>query len=187
MNKTILITGATAGIGKDTALYFAERGWTVYATGRNTQRIESLKEKGINVLFLDVHKPESMDKTLEIIASNGHQIDVLLNNAGYAQFGSIEDVPIDRARNEYETNVFGLIALSQKIIPLMRNQGKGRIINLASIAGKVSMPAGGWYASSKFAVEALSDAMRWELKPFNIKVIVIITAQLISNESILIG
>ena len=181
MTKTILITGATTGIGKDTALYFAERGWNVYATGRSIKRIANLEEKGIHVLYIDVHKAETMDAVLEKVTANGDKIDVLLNNAGYAQFGSIEDVPVDRARNQFETNLFGLAEMCRKVIPLMREQGEGRIINLTSIAGKISMPGGGWYASSKYAVEAISDALRWELKPFNIKVSIIEPGPIASN------
>lgn len=181
MNKTILITGATAGIGKETAVYFAKRGWNVYATGRNIDRIQDLKEQNIHVLYLDVKDGASIDTALAEIAKNGNKIDVLVNNAGYAQFGSIEDVPVEMARQQFETNVFGLTETTRKVIPLMRENGQGRIINVASIAGKVSMPGGAWYAATKFAVEAISDSLRWELKQFNIKVSIIEPGPISSN------
>jgi short-subunit dehydrogenase len=181
MNKTILITGATAGIGRDTSVYFAKRGWNVYATGRNIDKIQDLKVHNINVHYLDVQDGASMDKVLAEITKNGHKLDVLVNNAGYAQFGSIEDVPLEMARKQFETNVFGLTEITRKVIPIMRNNQQGRIINVASIAGKVSMPGGGWYAATKYAVEAISDSLRWELKQFNIKVSIIEPGPISSN------
>ena len=173
INKTILITGATSGIGKAAAELFLSKSWTVIATGRNIDKLDELKVKGAIVHLLDVSKEEDIEQLVKFINSNQFKIDVLLNNAGFGQFGTIEETEISKAKAQFETNVFGLVAVSQKIIPMMRQNGSGRIINISSIAGKTSMPGGGWYSASKYAVEAISDAMRWETKQFGIKVSII--------------
>ncbi|MDL2262167.1 SDR family oxidoreductase [Bacteroidales bacterium OttesenSCG-928-I21] len=173
MKKTILITGATSGIGEAAALFFLQNSWTVIATGRNTEKLGSLKEKSAITFQLDITQPDNINDLLDFLGKNNLKIDVLLNNAGYGQFGTIEETSIDKARNQFETNVFGLVAITQKILPLMRENKEGRIINISSVAGFTSMPGGGWYSASKFAVEAISDSLRWELKQFGIKVVII--------------
>ncbi|MDR2010963.1 MAG: SDR family NAD(P)-dependent oxidoreductase [Bacteroidales bacterium] len=172
-NNTVLITGATSGIGEATALKFLENSWNVLATGRNEEKLEYLKEKGAKVFKLDVTNEKSIVDLVNFILSGNIKIDILINNAGYGQFGTIEETGIEKARKQFDTNVFGLAAVTQKIIPLMRDSGNGRVINISSVAGFTSMPGGGWYSASKFAVEAISDSLRWELKQFGIKVVII--------------
>ncbi|PLX06444.1 MAG: short-chain dehydrogenase/reductase [Marinilabiliales bacterium] len=170
MKNTILITGATSGIGKATAEFFLEKSWNVIATGRNSNKLEELKNKGAKIIELDVTSDSDINNLITYLVNNKVLVDVLVNNAGFGQFGTIEETNINTARKQFETNVFGLAAISQKIIPIMRKNKSGRIINISSVAGFVSMPGGGWYAASKHAVEAISDSMRWETKQFGIKV-----------------
>ncbi len=173
MQKTILITGATGGIGKAIAEYFLKKSWIVIATGRDIKKLENLKQQGAIINKLDVTNLDDINKTIDYITNNNIIIDVLVNNAGFGQFGTIEETSIKKAKAQFETNVFGLVAVTQKVLPLMRKNKSGRIINISSIAGKVSMPGGGWYAASKYAVEAISDSIRWETKKFGIKVSII--------------
>ncbi len=173
MQKTVLITGATSGIGKSAAMLFLKKGWIVYAGGRNKTALTELEQLGAIPLILDVTKQEEIDNAFAIVEKNSHKLDVLVNNAGYGQFGPVEEVSAEKALQQFNTNVFGLAEVCKRAIPLMRKNKSGRIINVSSIAGRISIPGGGWYAASKHAVEALSDAMRWELKQFGIKVTVI--------------
>lgn len=169
-NKIILLTGASSGIGFDAAKVLAQQGHKIYAAARRVELMEPLKEYGIVPMYMDVTEDESMQKGVEqIIAAEG-RIDVLINNAGFGYFGAIENVSMDEARRQIEVNVFGLARLCQLVIPHMRQQKSGLIVNTSSIAGKIVLPFGGWYHVSKFSVEALSDALRMELKPFGIKV-----------------
>jgi len=170
MQKTVLITGASGGIGKASAELFLKKGWKVIATARNLEKLNNLERNGATSHILDVTKPEDINNLITYIVNNNIEIDVLVNNAGFGQFGTIEETSLEKARLQFETNVFGVAAMCQKIVPLMRQSGKGRIINISSIAGKTSMPGGGWYAASKFALEAISDSLRWETKKFGIKV-----------------
>jgi len=170
MKKTVLITGASGGIGKAAAILFLNKGWQVIATARNIDKLKSLKSKGAKCLKLDVTNSEDINNLITYLVDNELFIYSLVNNAGYGQFGTIEETSIEKARAQFETNVFGLASLTQKIIPIMRKQEHGRIINVSSIAGKTSMPGGGWYAASKYAVEAISDSLRYETKQFGIKV-----------------
>jgi short-subunit dehydrogenase len=171
--KTVLITGATSGIGEAAALLFLEKVWQVIATGRNEKALEKLSSKSAICHKLDVSNLNSVLELKHFLEINNFKIDVLVNNAGYGQFGTIEETPLELAVKQFETNVFGLASVTQIVIPFLKNSGGGRIINVSSIAGKVSMPGGGWYAASKHAVEAISDAMRWELSKFKIKVSII--------------
>ncbi|MBP5190250.1 MAG: SDR family NAD(P)-dependent oxidoreductase [Bacteroidales bacterium] len=168
--KVILITGASSGIGFDAAQTLARQGHKVYAAARRTELMEPLKADGITPLPLDVTDEDSMQRCVQAILDAEGRIDVLVNNAGYGFFGAIETVPMEEARRQQEVNVFGLARMCQLVLPTMRAQGKGRIINTASIAGKIVLLYGGWYHVSKFSVEALSDALRMELKPFGIDV-----------------
>lgn len=168
--KTIFITGATSGIGEASANLFLSKNWKVIATGRNKEKLEEFKAKGVETFVLDVTDEQEINKIFTEIRQRGTIINVVLNNAGYGQFGTIEEVSAEQAKKQFETNLFGLASVCRAIIPMMRNNNGGRIINVSSAAGFVSMPGGGWYAASKHAVEAISDALRWETKQFGIKV-----------------
>lgn len=168
--KVILITGASSGIGRDAALLLASQGHRVYAAARRIELLMPLAEHGIVPLRMDVTDSQSMSEGVKTVLDAEGRIDVLVNNAGYGYFGAIENVSLDEARRQLEVNVFGLAELSRLVLPAMRSQRSGRIINTSSIAGKIVLPFGGWYHVSKYSVEALSDAMRMELKPFGIDV-----------------
>ena len=172
-NKVILLTGASSGIGYDTAVALAQQGHKVYAAARRVDRMEPLREYGIVPLKMDVTDEASMQKGVKALLDAEGRIDVLINNAGYGYFGAVENVPMDDARNQLEVNVFGLARLCQLVLPTMRAQHSGRIINTASVAGRAVFYYGGWYHVSKYAVESLSDALRMELKPFGIDVVII--------------
>ena len=167
-NKVILLTGASSGIGYDTAVALAQQGHKVYAAARRVERMEPLRQYGIVPLKMDVTDEASMQEGVKTLLDAEGRIDVLINNAGYGYFGAVENVPMDDARNQLEVNVFGLARLCQLVLPTMRVQHSGRIINTASVAGRAVFYYGGWYHVSKYAVESLSDAMRMELKPFGI-------------------
>lgn len=171
--KIILITGASSGIGFDAAQTLARQGHKVYAAARRTELMQPLKADSITPLSLDVTDEESMQRCVQAVLDKEGRIDVLVNNAGYGWFGAIETTPMDEARRQQEVNVFGLARMCQLVLPAMRRQGSGRIINTASIAGKIVLLYGGWYNVSKFSVEALSDALRMEVKPFGIDVSII--------------
>jgi NAD(P)-dependent dehydrogenase (short-subunit alcohol dehydrogenase family) len=172
-SKIVLITGASSGIGAATAGRLARSGFRVYATARRTQALEELRVAGCEILRLDVTDEASMRAAVDAIAQREGGIDALINNAGYSQSGALEALPIAAVREQFETNVFGPLRLTQLALPLMRARGGGRIINLSSIGGRLTFPGGGAYHGSKHALEALSDALRFEVKPFGIDVIVI--------------
>ena len=171
--KVILITGASSGIGYETALKLAQQGHKVYGAARRVERMEPLRESGVVPIQMDVTDEASMEAGVRQIIDAEGRIDVLINNAGYGYLGAIENVPIEEARRQLEVNLFGLARLTQLVLPHMRRQHSGRIINTSSIAGKTVMLFGGWYNVSKYAVEAFSDALRMEVKPFGIKVSII--------------
>ncbi len=170
MTKVILITGASSGIGFDAAASLARQGHRVYAAARRVDRMEPLKELGVVPLQMDVTDEASMEAGVRTVLAAEGRIDVLVNNAGYGCFGAIENVSMEEARRQLEVNVFGLARLCQLVLPSMREQGSGRIINTSSVAGKTVLYFGGWYHVSKYSVEALSDALRMELKPFGFDV-----------------
>lgn len=171
--KVILITGASSGIGFDAAQTLAQQGHRVFAAARRTELMEPLKAYGVHVIKMDVTDERSMQDGVEtLIQAMGH-IDVLINNAGYGYFGAIENVPMEDARRQLEVNVFGLARLTQLVLPYMRQQKSGRIINTSSIAGKMVFYMGGWYNITKYSVEAFSDALRMEMKPYGIDVVMI--------------
>ena len=171
--KVILITGASSGIGFDAAQTLAQQGHCVFAAARRTELMEPLKAYGVHVIKMDVTDERSMKDGVEtLIQAMGH-IDVLINNAGYGYFGAIENVPMEDARRQLEVNVFGLARLTQLVLPYMRQQKSGRIINTSSIAGKMVFYMGGWYNITKYSVEAFSDALRMEMKPHGIDVVMI--------------
>ena len=169
--KVILITGGSSGIGRDSAIHLASRGHHVYAAARRTQLLETLREYGVTPLHLDVTDNASMQACVDaVLKAEGH-IDVLVNNAGYGQFGAVENVTLDEARRQLEVNVFGLARMSQLVLPSMRSRHSGRIINISSVVGRTVIYFGGWYHVSKYSVEALSDSMRLELAPLGIDVV----------------
>jgi short-subunit dehydrogenase len=171
--KVILITGASAGMGKEFARNLLLDGHIVYGAARRVDKMDDIKSAGVKVLKMDVTDEPSMVAGVDaIMAAEGH-IDVLINNAGFGSYGAIEEVPISDARYQLDVNVFGAARLIQLVLPHMRKQHKGLIINISSIGGKLAMPLGGWYHASKFALEALSDSLRNEVKPFGIDVVVI--------------
>ncbi len=171
--KTALVTGATSGIGRASALRLKELGFTVYGAARRAGKLEELERLGIKTAELDVTDEASMAACVDGILKTEGRIDVLVNNAGYGSYGAIEDVPMAEARRQFEVNVFGLARMTQLVLPGMRANGSGRIINISSMAGKIHTPFGGWYHAAKFAVEALSDCLRLELAPFGIDVAVV--------------
>ena len=171
--KVILLTGASSGIGFDTALMLAEQGHKVYAAARRVEKMEPLRNKGVTPIRMDVTDENSIQDGLKTVLEAEGRIDVLINNAGYGYFGAIENVAMEEARKQLEVNVFGLARLCQLVLPVMRKQGSGRIINTSSVAGKAVLYYGGWYHVSKFSVEAFSDALRMEMRPFGIDVVMI--------------
>jgi short-subunit dehydrogenase len=173
MNKVILITGASSGIGKETAKRLINQGFTVYGAARRIEKMEDLKELGVHLISMDVTNDASMVAGINKLLDNEKRIDVLVNNAGYGSFGAVEDVPLSEAKYQFEVNLFGMGRLTQLVLPVMRAQHSGRIINISSIAGKIGEPHGAWYHATKFAVEGWSDSLRMELKQFGIDVVII--------------
>ncbi|MEU7993344.1 MULTISPECIES: oxidoreductase [Rothia] len=171
--KVALVTGASSGIGEVTARKLQELGYTVYGAARRVDRMKKLEEAGMRTLALDVTDDDSLTKAVEQIIAETGRIDVLVNNAGYGSYGSIEDTPLDEARHQFEVNIFGAMNLTQKVLPHMRAQRSGTIINISSMGGKMYTPLGGWYHGTKFALEALSDSLRIEVEPFGIDVVII--------------
>ena len=172
-SNSVLITGCSSGIGHETARHLAERGWNVFATARRPESIADLADAGCHALALDVTDEESMRTAVAAVESEVGAIGALVNNAGYSQSGAIETVPLDLVRTQFETNVFGLIRMSQLVLPGMRRARSGRIVNISSMGGKLTFPGGGVYHGTKHAVEAISDAMRPEVRCFGIQVVVI--------------
>jgi NAD(P)-dependent dehydrogenase (short-subunit alcohol dehydrogenase family) len=173
VSEAVLITGCSTGIGRATAKYLAERGHTVYATARRIESIQDLEEHGCKLLQLDVTDEESMRRAVEAVEAQEGAVGALVNNAGYSLSGAIESVSMDEVRRQFETNVFGLIRMCQLVLPGMRRQRHGRIVNVSSMGGKVTFPGGGIYHATKFAVEGVSDVLRWEVKGFGIGVSII--------------
>lgn len=171
--KVVLITGASSGIGEAAAIRLMRAGYVVYGGARRVERMKNLEEQGIRILKLDVTDDASMIEGVERIMSEQGRIGILINNAGYGSFGAFEDVPQSEARSQFEVNVFGLARLTQLVLPYMRANGVGKIINISSMGGKIYEPMGSWYHASKFAVEGLSDCLRLEVKKFGIDVIII--------------
>ncbi|MFC7503533.1 SDR family NAD(P)-dependent oxidoreductase [Nocardioides sp. CPCC 206347] len=171
--KTVLITGCSSGIGAATAARLAAHGWDVWATARRPEVLGELEAAGCHTLALDVTDEASMVTAVDTVLDGAGRIDALVNNAGYSQSGALESLDVDDVRRQFETNVFGLIRLTQLVLPAMREQGSGRVVNIGSMGGKLTFPGGGAYHASKYAVEALSDALRFEVGGFGIKVVLI--------------
>lgn len=171
MSKVVLITGCSTGIGRDLANQLTRAGYAVVATARKVESLDGVQTE--LKLSLDVTQPESIQQGIDRVLHEYGRIDVLVNNAGYSQVGAIEELKDDQIKQMYDVNVFGVLRMIHAVVPFMRLQKAGKIINISSIAGRLVTPVNGIYASSKFALEALSDAMRHELEPFNIQVIII--------------
>jgi NAD(P)-dependent dehydrogenase (short-subunit alcohol dehydrogenase family) len=171
--KVALVTGASSGIGEATALKLRELGYTVYGAARRVQRMSTLADAGVHPLAIDVADDDSMRLGVQRILSDTGRIDVLVNNAGYGSYGAVEDVPLSEARAQFEVNVFGAARMIQLVLPQMREQRGGKIINITSMGGRIYTPLGAWYHGSKFALEAISDCLRIEVKPFGIDVVIV--------------
>jgi NADP-dependent 3-hydroxy acid dehydrogenase YdfG len=180
-SKAVLITGCSSGIGHSTAQLLNEQGWTVYATARRPDSIADLAEKGCKTLALDVNDEASMSAAVDAVIEAEGAVGVLINNAGYSQTGAVESVSIDQVRRQFETNVFGLIRMCQLVLPGMREQQFGKIVNIGSMGGKVTFPGGGLYHATKYAVEAISDAMRFEVRGFGVDVILVEPGLIVTN------
>lgn len=172
-SKVALVTGASSGIGEATAIKLKALGYSVYAAARRADRMRSLTNAGIHVLAMDVTDDASMQAGIKEIVARSGRIDVLVNNAGYGSYGAIEEVPLDEARAQFEVNVFGAARLIQLVLPHMRTQRSGTIVNITSMGGKIHTPLGAYYHGTKFALEAISDCLRMEVQPFGVDVVVI--------------
>ena len=173
VSRAVLITGCSTGIGRATAERLASSGWRVYATARDVEKIASLADLGCELLPLDVTDEASMRAAVEEVERREGAVGVLVNNAGYSQSGAVEEVPMEKVRRQFETNVFGLMRMCQLALPGMRRQGYGRIVNISSMGGRLTFPGGGYYHATKYAVEAVSDALRFEVAGFGVKVVVV--------------
>lgn len=180
--KVILITGASAGIGKAIAQKLLEDGHIVYGAARREAKLKYLEEEEDgHYLIVDVTDEESRKQGVQQLLDREDRIDVLINNAGYGSYGAIEDVPISEAKRQFDVNLFGLARMIQLVLPKMRQQNSGTIINMSSMGGKIWLPLGGWYHASKFAVEGFSDCLRNEVRPFGIDVVLIEPGTIKSN------
>jgi short-subunit dehydrogenase len=179
MHQVALITGCSSGLGYETALMLARNGFHTFATMRNTKKSDSLEEiikkerLDLNIRELDVNDNSSIEDAINCIKSEANRIDVLINNAGYGLVGFFEDLTLDEIRNQFETNFFGVLNITKKIIPIMRSQKSGTIINVSSGAGQVGFPGISAYVSTKFAIEGFSESLMYELFPYGIKVVII--------------
>src|SRR5918993_4391104 len=173
VSKAVLITGCSSGIGWATAERLVEVGWRVYATARNVEKIAPLERRGCDLLPLDVTDEDSMRSAVDEVERREGAVGALVNNAGYSQSGAVEAVPMEKVRRQFETNVFGLARMCQLVLPGMRRQGYGRLVNVSSMGGRLTLPGAGFYHASKYAVEAVSDALRFEVEGFGIKVSII--------------
>ncbi|WP_145386299.1 oxidoreductase [Staphylococcus capitis] len=171
--QVVFITGGSSGMGKITANRLNDAGYIVYTGARRLKKMDDLKANGVNILSLDLTNEQSIRKAVdEIVEKEGH-IDILINNAGYGSYGALEDVPIEEAKRQFEVNIFGLAKLTKFVLPHMREQRFGKVVNISSIGGKVYEPLGSWYHATKFALEGLSDSLRLEVSKFGIDVIII--------------
>lgn len=173
MGNVVLITGASTGIGKATAIYLAQKGCIVYGAARRVEIMQDLISFGIHPIRIDLTQDDSLVACVNQILAEAGRIDVLVNNAGFGCYGSIEDVTMADARYQLEVNVIGAMRLTQLVLPAMRKNRAGKIVNISSVGGKSAFPLGGWYHASKFALEALSDSLRNEVRGFGIDVIVV--------------
>lgn len=173
MTKVAIVTGASSGMGESTANELHHKGYKVYGVARRIEKMKGLEEKGMGILSMDLTDEESIKKGVDTILEKEGRIDVLINNAGYGSYGAVEDVPIEEAKRQFEVNLFGMARITQLVLPAMRKQKSGRIVNISSMGGKVYTPLGAWYHATKHAVEGWSDCLRLETKEFGIDVVVV--------------
>ena len=173
MSKVVLITGASAGMGREAAILLAKGGHRVYAGARRLDRMADLADHGVTPVELDVSKSDDNERVVNQVVEATGRIDVLINNAGFGLYGPVEEIPLDDARYQFEVNLFGVAHLTQLVMPHMRAQGSGRIVNISSVGGKVYSPFGSWYHATKHALEGWSDCLRLEAAPFNIQVVLV--------------
>ena len=171
--QVILVTGASSGIGKATALHLINEGHIVYGAARRIDKMKDLEDAGGRIIKMDVTIHEDVESCVRKIITEEGKIDVLVNNAGYAVYGSVEDVSIEDAKRQFEVNIFGLADITKEVIPHMRKENNGKIINITSVGGKIYTLFGAWYHATKHALEGWSDCLRLELKPFNIDVVIV--------------
>lgn len=171
--KVALVTGASAGMGKDFAKALLKEGYVVYGAARRVEKMDDIKALGVVPLKMDITNHEEVEKVVRSIEAKHGGVDLLVNNAGFGSYGAVEDMPIEDARYQFEVNLFGLARLTQLVLPYMRAKKAGKIINVASIVGKVYAPLGAWYVASKHAIEGWSDCLRIEVEPFGIDVVII--------------
>jgi NAD(P)-dependent dehydrogenase (short-subunit alcohol dehydrogenase family) len=172
-SRAVLVTGCSSGIGKATAALLARSGWSVYASARHSGALSDLEALGCRQLSLDVTDEDSMRAAVEVVEGEHGAVGVLVDNAGYSLSGALETVPLADARRQFETNVFGPIRLAQLALPAMRAQGWGKVVIIGSMGGRLTFPGGGWYHATKYALEALGDAMRFEVAGFGVDVVVV--------------
>ncbi|MFL5861657.1 MAG: SDR family NAD(P)-dependent oxidoreductase, partial [Solirubrobacteraceae bacterium] len=177
----VLITGCSSGIGHATAQRLLDDGYTVYATARRPESLAALSDKGAITLALDVVDESSMEAAVARVTEAEGATGVLINNAGYSQSGAVESVPLADVRRQFETNVFGLIRMCQLVLPGMRARGAGTIVNISSMGGRLTFPGGGVYHATKYAVEAISDALRFEVRGFGVNVVLIEPGLIVTN------
>jgi len=171
--KTVLITGCSSGIGRATAEAFLDEEWEVYATARNPADVETLGDRGCTIATLDVTEDDDVRRVVDRVIEEQGRIDCLVNNAGYAQFGPIEDVPVDAVHRQFDVNVYGAHRLTRAVLPHMRRRREGTVVNVSSVAGRLSFPGGGVYSGSKFALEAMTDALRAEVDEYGVDAVLI--------------
>lgn len=171
--RVILVTGASSGIGKATALKLQAQGNVVYGAARRVEKMTDLAAAGVHVLKLDVTDEATIEAAVKTIQVEQGRLDVLINNAGYGSYGAVEDVPLAEGEYQFKVNVFGVMRLTQLVLPMMRKQHRGRIINTSSIGGKIYQPLSAWYMGTKHAIEGMSDSLRMEVAPFGIDVILV--------------
>ena len=172
-DRTVLITGCSSGIGRATAEAFLEGDWVVYATSRDADDIADLAEQGCETASLDVTVDADIERVLDRIDGDTGRVDCVVNNAGYGQYGPLEDIPVNRLRRQFDVNVYGPHRLTRAVLPMMRAQEAGSIVNVSSVVGRVAVPGGGAYSASKFALEAMSDALRGEVDRFGVDVVLV--------------
>jgi NADP-dependent 3-hydroxy acid dehydrogenase YdfG len=180
-SEAVLITGCSSGIGYATAERLAAEGWKVYATARRPETLAELERKGCVTLALDVTDEDSMTAAVTTVTEAEGAVGVLINNAGYSQSGAVEAIPLDTVRRQFDTNVFGLIRMCQLVLPGMREQHYGKIVNIGSMGGRLTFPGGGFYHATKYAIEAISDALRFEVRGFGVDVILVEPGLIITN------
>lgn len=172
-SKTVLITGASSGIGKETAKHLVAEGYTVYAAARRLEKMDDLKELGCVPLKMDITNDDDIASVVDRIRAEAGGVDILINNAGFGTQGSIEETTLEDARYQFDVNLFGLARLTQLVLPAMRENRFGKIVNISSIGGKIYMPLGGWYHATKHALEGWSDCLRTEVAEFGIDVVIV--------------